>query len=103
MKVRHTTRKQIEQLVRDNLAEWKKYLPDAAENSDDDEEPYNDLTIGIEDNGSYYGYQTGDNSFTGGAYGSDHWAVVSFSTETTEEDLLDEIWRKIEDMETMTP
>jgi hypothetical protein len=35
------------------------------------------LTIGCNDEGTAWNYQTGDNSYTGGAYGSPNWAVVS--------------------------
>lgn len=34
------------------------------------------LTIGVSEDGKKWGYQTGDNSVTGGAYGFPHWAVV---------------------------
>ncbi len=38
------------------------------------------VTVGADENddGSFsWNYQTGDNSYTGGAYGFPHWAVIS--------------------------
>lgn len=37
-----------------------------------------DVTIGVTstDKGFIWNYQTGDNSFTGGAYGHSHWVVL---------------------------
>jgi hypothetical protein len=46
----------------------------------DDNTPGMCVTIGFtpetEDKDCSWGYQTGDNSYTGGAYGHPHWAVV---------------------------
>lgn len=42
----------------------------------DGELPYNELTVGMNLSGEW-NYQTGDNSFTGGAYGFPCWATVS--------------------------
>lgn len=38
--------------------------------------PSMDVTIGWEPDDGSWNYQTGDNSYTGGAYGYPHWAVV---------------------------
>lgn len=35
------------------------------------------LTVGADTNTGDWGYQTGDNSYTGGAYGYPDWAVVT--------------------------
>lgn len=47
----------------------------------DDNIPGMQVTIGFtpssEDNSFSWHYQTGDNSYQGGAYGHSHWAVVS--------------------------
>ena len=34
-----------------------------------------DITIACNAAGTIWGFQTGDNSFTGGCYGLDHWAI----------------------------
>ena len=44
-------------------------------NDDQDDLPNMMVTIGYSPDGDW-SYQTGDNSFTGGAYGYPHWAVV---------------------------
>lgn len=44
--------------------------------ADDQGPPSIDVTIGWEPEDGSWNYQTGDNSFTGGAYGYPHWAVV---------------------------
>jgi hypothetical protein len=49
-------------------------LIDLKSQVDDD---YLDVTIGWSPDTGYWGFQTGDNSFTGGAYLHPHWAVVS--------------------------
>jgi len=47
----------------------------------DDNTPGMQVTIGVtpheEDGSLHWHYQTGDNLFTGGAYGHAHWGVVS--------------------------
>jgi hypothetical protein len=48
--------------------------------SEDDDKPGMQVTFGltVNDDGSLsWNYQTGDNSYTGGAYGHPAWAVVS--------------------------
>jgi hypothetical protein len=45
------------------------------EASDDDSEPGIELTVGADKSGDW-SYQTGDNSYSGGAYGYPYWAVV---------------------------
>lgn len=43
--------------------------------SDDDTAPSMQVTLGINDTASEYALQTGDNSYTGAAYGFPHWGV----------------------------
>ena len=57
----------VKSIKRDISDEFRAY--------DGDETPGILLTVGCDERGSW-GYQTGDNSFTGGAYGFPHWAVV---------------------------
>lgn len=63
--------------------------------SDEDEEPSMQLTIGFTpatpDRDASWSYQTGDNSFTGGAYGSPYWAVVSLYRDTDAAEMAEEI------------
>jgi hypothetical protein len=58
--------------------DWKQLRADFAENSDD-ETPHIQVTIGctFDDEGTIsWNYQTGDNSYTGGAYGHQEWFIV---------------------------
>ena len=57
----------------------------------DDDEPGMCLTVATDDELSCWSYQTGDNSFTGGAYGLPHWAVVYLSRDTIPAETADEI------------
>ncbi len=43
---------------------------------EDDDIPGIQLTVGCDPSTSGWSYQTGDNSFTGGAYGYPYWGVV---------------------------
>lgn len=55
----------------------------------DDNEPGMQLTIGADADG--WSYQTGDNSFTGGAYGYADWAVVYLSRDSDPGEVADDI------------
>lgn len=62
--------------------------------SDSDYEEENDymqLTVACDEKGRYFNYQTGDNSYTGGAYGLPHWAVVYIGHDTNRDELATEI------------
>jgi hypothetical protein len=60
--------------------------------SDDNEDtlPGIQLTCGINYQGEW-SYQTGDNSYTGGAYGYPYWAVISVYRRSNSRDLAREI------------
>ncbi len=74
MKAKLPPKKEIYQL----LVELKQTIGDDYRASDDPEDntPGMCVTIGANEEGKW-NYQTGDNSFTGGAYGLPHWAVIS--------------------------
>lgn len=61
----------------------------------DDNEPGMCLTVGADADG--WGYQTGDNSFTGGAYGFATWAVVYLSRDSSPASVAAEILHAIDD------
>ncbi len=82
--------KTLEQQVDGMIPEWvrlfkalKQDIGDDYRASDDPEDntPGMCVTIGFtpesEDNDASWSYQTGDNSYSGGAYSHPHWAVVS--------------------------
>ena len=49
-----------------------------------------ELTIGCDGVSKDFGYQTGDNSYTGGAYGYPYWAVITITNYSTLKDMTDE-------------
>lgn len=90
-------RKEIAQLVRAVRSDIR---PDYRA-FDDDDIPGIQLTIGASPDGSW-SYQTGDNSYTGGAYGHAHWGVVGVYKCDNSFDLADEILDQLaESMATM--
>jgi len=56
----------------------KREIGDDYRASEDDTLPGMLVTIGAEpkEDGISWGYQTGDNSYTGGAYGFQHWTLI---------------------------
>lgn len=87
--------------LRDEMVELVKALiptiSDDCRTSDEDEEPSIQLTVGIDDKG-HWNYQTGDNSFTGGAYGFQHWSVVYLCKDSKPEDVADDIVGQYEEL-----
>jgi len=83
----------VRAFIAEQLPAWK---DDAIEfNSPDDGEdeytPYMDITFAISEDGTAWNYQTGDNCYTGGAYGLPHWAVSTIDADTTADSLLDDV------------
>jgi hypothetical protein len=65
---------------------------DRATDDPDDDKPGMCVTIGWSPNGSgAWSYQTGDNSFTGGAYGHPHWAVVYINRRSNSREVVRDI------------
>ena len=96
--------KTIEEQLNECLADWielvKELIPDIeddyrATDDPDDDEPGMCLTIGFtaesEDKDYSWSYQTGDNSYTGGAYFHPDWAVVYLSRDSDPADVAEEI------------
>lgn len=75
--------------IKSVLVEWTRLLKSLkkdigndyrASDDPDDETPGMQVTFGVtikEDGSLSWSYQTGDNSYTGGAYGHPYWGVVS--------------------------
>ncbi len=59
--------------------------------------PEIDLTIGINKHGKW-DFQTGDNSFSGNAYGYPLWAVISVTINDNPSELADDIINQIENL-----
>jgi hypothetical protein len=62
-----------------------------AEGCEDADTPSMDVTVGWTPETSAWSYQTGDNSYTGGAYGHPHWAVVTLTRRSNSRDLAHEV------------
>lgn len=63
--------------------------------------PSMDVTIGADVNG--WSYQTGDNSFTGGAYGYRQWATVTIDRRSNSRMVAEDIISQLMDDETIFP
>lgn len=72
--VKLPTIKEIAALVRHVKAQVPQSDPDYIAEGDD--KPGIDLTIGVDTVSGDWSYQTGDNSYTGGAYGYRDWGVA---------------------------
>jgi hypothetical protein len=75
--------------VFDQEGELAHYITQLIVDIDDDcradqftDEPSIQLTLACNDDGSEYATQTGDNSFTGSAYGFPHWAVTTLTRDS---------------------
>jgi hypothetical protein len=84
--------------IKELLISLKPDICDDYRIADDEDLPGMVVTIGYSTDGSW-NYQTGDNSFSGGAYGHPHWAVVylyrrSNSLELAR-DVIDQLWELI--------
>jgi hypothetical protein len=84
---------ELERLVSHLKAE----IRDEYRASEDDDEPGVQLTVGW-DGKKDWSAQSGDNSFTGGAYGYQYWAVVSVYRDTKTVDLVGDICDQLEEV-----
>lgn len=78
------------------LVALKKDITDEYRCSDDpdDNTPGMTVTFGTNDAQDSWSYQTGDNSFTGGAYGFPHWAVICLFRRSNCKELTDEVFEQ---------
>lgn len=75
----------------------KSYTGDPKEEPDTWHLPRMDLTVGYSPEDGGWSYQTGDNSYTGGAYGHPIWGVVTVFLNSSSSALSDELLSQIED------
>lgn len=64
---------------------------------DESDEPSMQVSVGA--NAEGWGYQTGDNSYTGGAYSFENWAVVYLDRESKPETVADDIVSQLDSLE----
>lgn len=75
--------------------------------SEDEDTPGMCVTIGFtpanDERDASWSYQTGDNSYTGGAYGHPHWAVVSLYRRSNSRELANECAEQIAELAWQAP
>lgn len=64
---------------------------------DDDDVPGMMVTVGADESGAW-GYQTGDNSYTGGAYGFPHWGIGYLYRDSDPAEVAESIVNEIADL-----
>lgn len=64
--------------------------------NDDDDLPSMGLTVGVD--ADSWGYQTGDNSYSGSAYHYSDWAVVTLYRDSIPSEVADDIVNQIADL-----
>ena len=67
-----TELKRLKSSIEDDMVDWE--TAREAERFGEKANPSMEITLGSDESG--YGLQTGDNSFTGSAYGFRHWGVA---------------------------
>lgn len=88
----------LQAIVDKIVTEYEQYY------KDNEDVEYIQLTVGTngdlcEVSGStLYGYQTGDNSYTGGAYGYNHWGVVEIDDESDPEEVVEDICEQLSEL-----
>lgn len=65
---------------------------------DESSTPSMDVTIGANERGEW-NYQTGNNSFTGGAYSFPHWAVITLTRRSNSAELAREAVEQIAELQ----
>jgi len=56
------------------------------------------LTVAVSADGAEWNYQTGDNSFSGAAYGLPHWAVVEVGAYADDDDVISDVFEQWDDL-----
>lgn len=78
-------------LKKENLEYWKGFI----EEEEEEEEGYITLTLAFNDTFDTWDFQTGDNSYTGNAYGLKNWIVIRMTKDTTKEDIFEDTYFQI--------
>jgi hypothetical protein len=86
--------------IRSLLVSLKSDIHDDYRSDDDGENdtPSMCVTIGWSDVSGNWSYQTGDNSFTGGAYHYPHWAVITLDRRSNSTELARDIINQLADL-----
>ena len=81
----------------DVIVDVQQQIQDDYRAFEEDEEPGIQLTIGVNDSGDW-NYQTGDNSFTGNAYGYPDWGVVGVYRDSDPDEIAEDILSQLTDL-----
>ena len=87
--------------IRALLVSLKKDIGDdyrASFDDDEDNMPGMSVTVGADEEGNW-SYQTGDNSYTGGAYGMPFWGVISLYRRSNSTELARDIVNQIAELQ----
>lgn len=79
------------------VANVKEQIEDDCLAFDESDEPSIQLTVGANEAGEW-DYQTGDNSYSGGAYFYPHWAVVGVYRDSNVREVAKDIQNQIADL-----
>jgi hypothetical protein len=69
-----------------------------AQGDEDATTPSMDVTIGHDPESGNWDYQTGDNSYTGNAYGYQNWAVTALRRRANSRDLARDVINQLKDL-----
>jgi len=86
----------IAALIPDIQDDFRAY--EMTEEEETDSEPSMLVTIGSDTELSSWQYQTGDNSYSGGAYGFPHWAVVAIYRDSNPQEVAEDIAGQLADL-----
>ena len=78
IKISKEVKQDVKKFIELNLFDWMKDAESYGcfKEYEHDDGPEYQITFGLSKDGKSWNYQTGDNSFTGGAYGFEHWAIT---------------------------
>lgn len=85
-------------LLIDEIERLKGEIEDDFRADDEIDEPSMLITFAINDDASDYALQTGDNSYTGCAYGLPHWAVATLTRDCDASEVADELFSQFWDL-----
>ena len=93
----------IKNFIFGNIDQWRdtaKEIESEAIAYDPDNQEYLglDLTIAASETGDDWNFQTGDNSYTGGAYGLPNWAVTSIQPDSDPLEVYDDVIDQLEEL-----
>lgn len=106
MDIKESEYRKIEREVTKLLKALKQDIGDEYRACEDDESPGMCVTIGVkvsEDGELSWNYQTGDNSYTGGAYGCPYWGVIYLYRRSRSAELAGQAMEEIADAIASTP